>query len=481
MQENTVKKVVTRFAPSPTGFMHVGGVRTALFAYLMAKRHAGVFILRIEDTDKKREVEGSLEHIMESLRWLGIEWDEGPNRAGPHGPYIQSMRTHSYRKYAQILVEKGFAYPDPYSIEELENFREQALVQKKPFLYREYRPETFATWDGVSTLRFKTPEIKRYDWYDVTRGELSAGPEALDDFILMKSDGYPTYNFAHIVDDLEMEVSHVVRGEEFISSMPKFLSLYDALGIVPPVFITMPPILGKERTKKLSKRDGAKDILDYRKEGYLPSAMVNFLATLGWSPTGAGGVASDEILNMSELISRFDATKIQKTGSVWNDDKLLWMNKAHMTRLPKDALLDAFRDRLKGVAMDISPLKLERVLPLVLERISVWNELDEMIMKGELEWVFSAPSPTLSLLGNTEHLHKVADLLSQIDENDWNIQAIKGAVFDFATKTGRKDVLAPMRVALSGLPQSPDPFSMAYVLGKVETLSRLMFASEVKI
>ena len=257
-------KVVTRFAPSPTGFMHVGGVRTALYAYLWAKKNKGTFILRIEDTDKEREVEGSIAHIIESLKWLGIDWDQGPEIGGPHAPYLQSERLGIYKKYAEILINKGFAYPDPYTEEEVNQFRERAELAKKPFLFREHRPETFDVWDEKKPLRFKVPEIKSYKWNDLVYGDLSAGPEALDDFILIKSDGYPTYNFAHIVDDIEMGISHVMRGQEFISSVPKFLSLYEALGIEPPLFATLPPIMGSDGNKKLSKRDGAKDILEYK-------------------------------------------------------------------------------------------------------------------------------------------------------------------------------------------------------------------------
>ena len=202
------KKVVTRFAPSPTGFLHVGGVRTALFAWLFAQQHNGTLILRIEDTDKEREVKGSINHIIESLRWLGITWNEGPDIGGPHAPYLQSERLASYKKYAEQLVEKGLAYADPYSQEELESFRKKSEESKKPFLYREFRPENPPAWDGTQPLRLKTTP-QTYQWHDEVRGELSAGPEAVDDFILIKSDGYPTYNFAHIIDDLEMGITHI--------------------------------------------------------------------------------------------------------------------------------------------------------------------------------------------------------------------------------------------------------------------------------
>jgi glutamyl-tRNA synthetase len=326
------QKVVTRFAPSPTGFMHIGGVRTALFAYLYAKKHNGTFILRIEDTDKEREVEGSIAHIMESLSWLKIAWDCGPDKVNPFGSCIQSERLEAYKEYALKLIEKELAYPDPYTKEEVDAFRAQAESEKKPFLFRNHRPEVFEVWDGTKPLRLKVPEVKRYTWQDAVRGELTAGEEMVDDIIIIKADGYPTYNFAHIIDDMKMEVTHIMRGEEFISSMPKFLSIYDALEIPYPVFVTMPSILNDEKTKKLGKRDGAKDILEYRSEGYLPETMMNFLALIGWNPG-----TEQELFSKEELIEAFDITKIQKSGGAFNEEKLLWMNKEYLQKMkPSD-------------------------------------------------------------------------------------------------------------------------------------------------
>jgi glutamyl/glutaminyl-tRNA synthetase len=225
---------------------------------------------------------------------------------------LQSQRLDSYRKYAQVLIDKGYAYPDPYSEEEVAAFRAKLKVKRRLFLYRDHRPEIHGSlgWDKAH-LRFKVPNIKSYTWTDAVRGELTAGPEALDDFILIKSDGYPTYNFAHIIDDLEMGVTHIMRADEFIASTPKFLSLYEALDIVPPVFVTLPPILAPEGNKKLGKRDGAKDILEYRNEGYLPQAMVNFLAFLGWNPGG-----EKEIMTPSEIIEEFSIERIHKGGAM---------------------------------------------------------------------------------------------------------------------------------------------------------------------
>src|SRR5690606_8094442 len=262
MSNTQTSTIRTRFAPSPTGYMHVGGVRTALFAYLVAKQADGRFVLRLEDTDKAREVAGSDQHLMASLRALGIFYDEGPDVGGPYAPYRQSERLDIYKTWAQKLIDAGRAYADPYSPEEIQAFRDQAKAEKRAFLYRDHRPENPPEWDGSQPLRFKS-EPKNYTWNDEVMGELSTGPEVIDDVILIKSDGYPTYNFAHIVDDAEMQITHVIRGQEFISSMPNYLNLYEALGIhecpkglqaatmqyFRPVFATMPHIMAENGQK----------------------------------------------------------------------------------------------------------------------------------------------------------------------------------------------------------------------------------------
>jgi glutamyl-tRNA synthetase len=257
-----MKQVRTRFAPSPTGFLHVGGIRTALFAWLIARQNNGQFILRLEDTDKAREVKGSEQHIIDSLNALGLNYDEGVGKDGQYGPYRQSERLDSYKKWAQKLIDSGRAYTDPYTTEEVQAFRDQAQKDKKPFLYRNHRPNNPPSWDGTKPLRFKS-DPKEYNWHDEVMGDLHSGSEVIDDFILIKSDGYPTYNFAHIIDDTEMEISHIIRGQEFIASQPNYLNLYEALEIEPPKIATVPHILGPDGKKKLSKRDGAKDVLDY--------------------------------------------------------------------------------------------------------------------------------------------------------------------------------------------------------------------------
>jgi len=467
-------KVVTRFAPSPTGFMHVGGVRTALYAWLWAKKNKGTFILRIEDTDKEREVPGSIEHIIKSLNWLKINWDEGPNTEGPHSPYLQSQRLDLYKRYAQILIDKGLAYPDPYTEEEVGEFRNKAELAKRPFLYREHRPENFGVWDGTKPLRFKTGDIKSYKWNDLVYGDLSAGPEALDDFILIKSDGYPTYNFAHIVDDIEMGVTHVMRGQEFISSTPKFLSLYDALDIKYPFFATLPPIMGEGGNKKLSKRDGAKDILEYKNEGYLEEGLINFLALLGWHPSD-----DKEVFTIDELIETFDISRIGHSGAQWNDDKLDWINKEHIKKLSQEELKDKIFEYLPD------SLKIEKIIPIISERISKFGDIKEMIEKGELDFFYKTPkyekeklifkgTPIQKIFLNLEDAYNA---LSEIKEDDFILENIKLILMKIADEKGsRGELLHPIRFALSGLDKSPDPFIIAEILGKNETLSRLQKA-----
>ncbi len=510
-------KVVTRFAPSPTGFMHVGGARTALYAWLWARKNNGIFILRIEDTDKEREVEGSIEHIKESLKWLGLNWDEGPDIGGPNAPYIQSERLGIYKKYAEILIKKDLAYADPYKEEEIENFRRKAEIEKRPFLYREYRPENSTAWNGATPLRFKVSILKETKWDDITWGELKAGTEALDDFILIKSDGYPTYNFAHIVDDIEMGVTHVVRGQEFISSTPKFLSVYEALGVVPPFFVTTPPILGENGNKKLSKRDGAKDILDYKKEGYLPEAMINYLTFLGFNPGG-----EKEIYTSKELIKVFDLNKIQRSGAKWSDEKLNWMNREHMKNLTDSEFLKKAKTFIDFIVPKISEQELDSLILRFRDRITKFNDLDELlkgtVIKGSVvglvehmvsdrkdttissnkkertialvsgpnNYLFSSEDPiigNINILIPKELKDTSMDVIKYlieskkiIEENNWEKIIEKNDennLWIYASREGRGKILWPIRVSLSGKEKSPDPFEIMKSIGKDATIRRI--------
>ncbi len=471
--------VRTRFAPSPTGFLHVGSARTALYAWLFAKQHGGQFILRIEDTDQKREIEGAIGHIQESLTWLGITWDEGIDIDGPYAPYVQSERLPLYRQYAEQLLASGFAYPDPYTEEEVATFRKEAEEKKEPFLFRNHRPDTISEWDGKQPLRFRVPVVKRYEWNDMIFGTLSAGEEALDDFILIKGDGYPTYNFAHVVDDIAMNITHVMRGQEFIASTPKFLSLYDALDHAPPIFATLPPILGESGTKKLSKRDGAKDVLDYRAEGYLPEALCNFLALLGWHPTG-----DKELFTTEELIQTFDLTRVQRSGAQFNDEKLDFLNQQHMRALSPEEYC------ARGSFGDYSPETLLKVVPVLKERAHTFTEA-ATVLTGELSFVWNTPTIDTELLvskegepgGTRTHLRACADILETLSDGlpTEEIKIPLMAYADTISKEngGRGAVLWPLRYALTGEERSPDPFTCIYVLGKDTSLARIRAAEAV--
>ena len=474
------KSVVTRFAPSPTGYMHIGGVRTALFAWAFARKNKGTFILRIEDTDKAREVEGSIGHIIESLEWLGIVWDEGPDIGGPHAPYLQSQRLESYKKYAQQLIDKGYAYADPYTEEQVEVFRQKSIAENRPFLFRDYRPEVTPVWDGTQPLRFKVAELRPYEWNDLVRGTLSAGPESLDDFILIKSDGYPTYNFAHIIDDLEMGVTHIMRADEFIASTPKFLCLYEALGIERPEIATLPPIMAPDGKKKLGKRDGAKDILEYRSEGYLPSAMMNFLAFIGWNPGD-----EREILSAQEFIEAFDVNKVQKSGGGFNIEKLNWINRQHMLRLPleqQEARIAEFLPASITSAAGFTTERLHQLVPVIMERIEKFGDVAAMAEAGELGFFFGAPALDATKLGfkgiepaeTRQHLEQARKLLAGIADTDWSADTVKAAIMAYAdTLPKRGPALHPLRYSLSGLERSPDPFTIAGIIGKADTLARI--------
>lgn len=484
MTEHSKEKIVTRYAPSPTGFMHVGGIRTALYSYLWARKNKGVFILRIEDTDKEREVAGSIDHIQESLTWLGIEWDFGPTNPGAFDSCIQSERLPLYKKYAEKLVALGHAYPDPYTEEELLVLRETAKAENRPFLFREHRPTEVKAWDGESTLRFRVPTIERTTWHDEVRGDMEAGEEALDDFVLMKKDGYPTYNFAHIVDDYEMGVTHIMRADEFISSTPRFISLHNALGFPIPKFVTLPPILREDKTKKLGKRDGAKDILEYREEGYLPSAMMNFLALIGWNPG-----TDKEIFTHDELIEAFTLDGIQTGGALLNEEKLQWVNREHVLRFTDsefETFVHAWLPESTKQQPQFSESRIKKLLPTIRERVSIGNDIKLQMEEGEYDFAFSQPkidplmvkwkndaSPKDTLV----RLQRLAEIVSQIPEES-TPESIKEYIWGYATEVGKGEVLWPLRVALTGKEKSPDPFTVIYVIGSAEAYKRIKVACD---
>ncbi len=470
--------VRTRFAPSPTGFMHVGGVRTALFAWLLAQQSKkvngeGTCILRIEDTDKVREVAGSIEQIENSLKWLGINWDEGVDQGGPDSPYKQSERLGIYKQWAQKLIDAGRAYADPYTQEELDAFREQAKAEKRPFLFRNHRPENPPEWDGTQPLRFKS-DPKPYQWTDAVMGNLSTGEEAIDDFILIKSDGYPTYNFCHIVDDAIMGVTHVLRSQEFISSTPKFLNLYDALEVERPTLATLPFVMAIDGKKKLGKRDGAKDILEYAKEGYLPEAMANFLATLGWNDG-----TEQEVFTTNELIEKFSLDRVQKSPARFDEQRLLWLNGQHIRALSLDDLYARVTDFWPASAADASEESKKQVLALVQDRLKTLTDLPTLT-----SYFFEEPTPNWEMVTTNKQLAKLTpeevhvlleEAKNSLSATDFTPESVQETLNNLLTITGQKPgiLFSLIRLTVSWAPFSPALNDTLATLGKDVTIQRI--------
>ena len=472
-----MKSVRTRFAPSPTGLIHVGGIRTALFAWLIARQNNGQFILRIEDTDQIREVQGSVDHIQQSLKWLGLQWDEGPESDGNFGPYLQSQRLEIYKKWASKLIEQGRAYADPYTPEEVQNFRNQAKDQKKPFLYRDHRPDNVEPWDGTKPLRFKSqPGNQTIKWHDAVMGDLHAGPEVIDDFVLMKSDGFPTYNFAHIIDDHEMQISHVIRGQEFIASMPNYLNLYEALGFERPVFATMPHILNASGNKKLSKRDGAKDILEYQKEGYLPEAMINFLASLGWNDG-----TEQEIYTVEEIIKKFSLEKIQNSSARFDEQRLIWVNGHHIRELSIDDIFAQTQDYWPPnipEQFDNEAYK-KQVLALVQERLKFFAELPELtnffFVDLPIDELLIKEHKTLKKLSSDEIVSLLEKSVAKLETSDFSTNDLQDKMNQLLQETDQKPItlFSLIRIATTQSPASPGLADTMAVLGKDRSLQRI--------
>jgi glutamyl-tRNA synthetase len=465
------KKVRTRFAPSPTGYLHVGGVRTALFAWLVAKQAGGQFMLRIEDTDRSRHLEESEQHIIDSLQWLGIEPHEKPVR--------QSQRLDIYKRWAQKLVESGGAYADKTSEEQLEELRKKAKAQKQPFLFRDHRPGNPPAWDGSTPLRFKS-DPKEYKWHDEVMGDLSTGPEAIDDFIIIKSDGYPTYNFAHIIDDHEMNISHVIRSQEFLPSVPKFLNLYEALEIERPKLATLPYVMGPDGKKKLSKRDGAKDILDYKRQGYLPEALINFLATLGWNDG-----TEQEIFTDAELIKKFDLSRVQRSGAQFDEQRLLWMNGHYLRELPLDDLLKKAGKFWPPAAKNAEASYKKAVLGLVQDRLKYLAELADLTVfffaepkALDVAALYKKPVDKQLQKNPPDYKNLLEMVIEELSGSDFSIKDIQTRLNKLLGSLGTKPaILFPViRIAISGSSVSPEIFGTLHVLGKQISLQRLKTA-----
>jgi glutamyl-tRNA synthetase len=469
--EGMSKPIRTRFAPSPTGFLHIGGVRTALYAYLFAKANDGTFILRLEDTDRERFVEEGIEQIVKSLDWLGLRPDEGvwfEEKPGKHGPYVQSERLPHYREHAQKLIEEGKAYYSHISPEAFQSLREEAIVAKKPFVYKQdMEPEASGSNNGLP-IRLKV-EPGKTAWNDEVRGEFETDHALIDDFILIKADGFPTYNFANVIDDHLMEISHVIRGDEFISSTVKHALLFDLLGFDRPKWAHQPLILGPDGKKKLSKRDGDVSVLDYQAKGYLPEAVVNFLALIGWNDG-----TEQELFSMDELVEKFSLERVQKSPAVFDIGRLDWMNGEYIrNKLSQEELIKRLKPFVPAEWMK-DPDYFTKVLNLDKERI---KKLDEA--RYIMEIFFEAPKVDQKLLCKKDQpevvkmwLERASEELEKIEfTHDTVENTLRSLTDKLAVQSSR--LFYVLRVALTGRTEAPGLFDIFVTLGKEESLKRL--------
>jgi glutamyl-tRNA synthetase len=481
------RPVRVRFAPSPTGLPHVGNIRTAMFNWLFARHTGGRFILRIEDTDVTRRVEGAEETIMDGLKWLGLDWDEGPEVGGDYGPYYQSQRVELYRQAAERLVTHGDAYYCYCSPERLEEIRAEQARRKQPQqgydrhcrdLSSQERAQKEA--EGIKpVVRFKAPLEGQTRYHDVIWGDVVFEHSTIDDFVLLKSDGYPTYHLANVVDDHAMEISHVIRGEEWISSTPRHLLLYQALGLEPPQFAHLPMILGPDRAK-LSKRHGAVSIIEYREQGYLPETVFNFLALIGWSLDD-----KTEIMSQQELVENFSLERIGKTGAIFNREKLDWMNGVFIRKLSYEDLLRKIMPFLesglpKEVKRPISQQYVSRMVPLIQERI---NTLAEAATYADFFFVDTPEYEASMLIGKKmtrettlEALKAAEERLSSLESfgHDLLEDTLRHLAVDFGLKTGQ--LFGLLRVATTGRNATPPLFATMAVLGRERCLKRIKVA-----
>lgn len=475
----------TRFAPSPTGFLHVGGLRTALYNYLLAKKQGGEFILRVEDTDQNRLVPESVQNIIDNLNWTGIGFDEGPEKEGLCGPYVQSERLKLYKQHADKLVEKGLAYHCFCSTERLEQVRQQHIALKLPPAYdrhcRDLSQEEVAKCLAENkpyVIRMKVPLEGECVFIDQIRGTISIAYTAVDDQVLMKSDGFPTYHLAVVVDDHYMNISHVIRGEEWLPSTPKHLLLYTYFGWQAPLFAHLPLLLNTDKSK-LSKRQGDVSVDDYRIKGYLPEALINFIALLGWNPGD-----TREIFSLEELVQEFSLERVGKAGAVFNIEKLQWLNQQYIMSMSNEDLLERIAPLLQEKGWrSFSDDYCKQVVGLLKDRAIT---LPDFIIHGEC--FFVAPSvfdqKTVEKCWTPEiiaHMQKLAAAFAHLSSFD--APSLEHVVRQYAheIELNPSKLFQPLRLAVTGVIQGPSVFMTMQVLGKEAVLSRINYALKILI
>ncbi|MBJ93835.1 MAG: glutamate--tRNA ligase [Rickettsiales bacterium] len=469
-----------RFAPSPSGYLHIGGARTALFCWLFARRHGGQFILRVEDTDRARSTAESIQAILDGLRWLGLDWDEGPEVGGPHAPYFQSQRGPVYQRYVDQLIKTGHLYRCYCSAELLREKREAAQREgRKPAYDRTCRELSPQQWPAGEpyVLRLKAPLDGETTVSDLIRGDVVFQNKELSDQVVVRSNGDPLYNFVVVVDDMTMGITHVVRGDDHLNNTPKQIQIYQALGVKPPSFAHAPLILGADK-KRLSKRHGATNVMQYDDEGYLPDAMINFLARLGWSH------GDQEVFRRDELIELFSLDAVGRSPGVWNPEKLLWLNGQYITSLSDERLAEMIAPRISAagfqdaaadavMAKRIATLK-ERartLAELVDQGAFYWRAAEAIEYEAKAKRKFFKPD----CLPRLKAAHAALNQLQ-----NWNDQELEACLAEVLAKLDVKmgKLAQPIRVAITGTSISPGLYETLAALGKVKSLQRLTMAIE---
>ncbi len=479
--ENQVR---VRFAPSPTGYLHVGGLRTALYNYLFARRQGGTFVLRIEDTDQSRKVEGAVENLIATLDWAGIHFNEGPGRGGSYGPYVQSQRLDIYRAHAEQLIRADKAYYCFCTPERLEQVRKEQMAKKLDPRYDRHcrsipgeEAERRMKGGESYVIRMKVPLEGDITFEDKIRGTVNIAYKMLDDQVLIKSDGYPTYHLAVVVDDHSMGISHVIRGEEWLPSTPKHILLYQYFGWKLPIFAHLPLLLNPDKSK-LSKRQGDVAVEDYRTKGYLPEAIVNFVAFLGWNPGD-----EREIFSLDQLVDEFSLERVGKSGAVFNVEKLDWLNFQHLKLKPVPEVLKMLREYIAKSPLSATQLSdeyLSSVISAMRERATFLRDFVEKCPYfyappvsydpdvAKKRWTKEAPERMNMLAGEFEHLERAA-------KEDFE-RALHKTADSMHIKPS--ELIHPLRLAVSGVGIGPGLYDILVILGKDETIRRIRSATE---
>jgi glutamyl-tRNA synthetase len=457
-----------RFAPSPTGYLHIGGARTALFNWLWARNTGGTFVLRIEDTDRERSTQPAVDAILEGMTWLGLDWDEGPGKGGPHGPYFQTQRLEIYKAQAERLVREGKAYACYCTREELDAGRKRAEAEKRQYRYPgTCRNKPFEP-SQPHVIRFRVPETGETSWDDLVKGRIATPHDTLQDEVILRFDGMPLYNFGAVVDDVTMEINLVGRGDDHVNNTARQILMYEALGYPVPRFAHLPMILGADKTR-LSKRHGATNLLSYRDMGYLPQAVVNYLVRLGWSH------GDQEIFTLDELVKFFDFKDVGATAGVFNPEKMMWVNQQWMKTLPMEELTKLALPAFRAAGLEAQDdAKLRHVVTVALERTRTFSEMAETFRYFYRKPELDPKAQAKFLTTDTKPvLESVRAGLAAMDPLE--TAALEKLFHDEAEKRGLGlgKIAQPVRVALTGGTASPGMYDVVQILGKPETLARL--------